>query len=146
MKNPFKLKGFDTIIAAGLLINGSEITLGEGTTTVIDGTVNATRISGNGTLMVNGHVAADSIKVKSLIVTGFVQTNDLVVTDTLHLKKAAKLIADTASTAVLNVEPGGQLNATLKSSADLAVGDKVLLKNQPDPTRDGVHEVVATAA
>jgi hypothetical protein len=48
MKNPFKMKGFDTIIAAGLLINGSEITLGDGTTTVIDGTVNATRISGNG--------------------------------------------------------------------------------------------------
>jgi cytoskeletal protein CcmA (bactofilin family) len=124
MKNPFKSKGFDTIIAKGQSIEAISIDLPKDTLTVIDGSVKAnatgSKVDGEGDLTVNGALLGARVVATTLTVTGIV-TAGFISVDTLHMKKGSQLSADTVTCRVLNVEPGAVLEATIKPPQDVGI-------------------------
>lgn len=111
MKNPFKRAGFDSLISAGTLIEGSLI-IQAGTTMIIDGQMTGKSIgtSGDGvetTVVVNGKASAlDEIRVPNITVTGEVSCENLIATGCLSVKKGARVNATFIQYKSLIIEDG----------------------------------------
>lgn len=131
--NPFKSQGFDSLIAKGLVINGTMI-LARGSTTQIDGTMtgysieveNTSAIKGtdNTTLVINGAASTiDSIVVTNVTITGQVTCDVLDVSGILAIKKGARVDAKIIRYNTLVVETGAMVNGNFQhiSSSDLDV-------------------------
>lgn len=120
--NPFKSKGFDSLIAKGLNIKG-QMALAPGSTTQLDGTMSGESIAveadptGKGnkvdktTLVVNGLASTlKSIVVPNVTITGHVTCDVLEVVGILAIKKGAIVTATKILYATLIVETGAIIN------------------------------------
>lgn len=113
---PFKRDGFDTLIGAGLTINGG-LTVAPNTCTVIDGAVDGPSISmalseteklaPKTTLVVNGRaVTVKEIAVHNVTVTGEILCETLIVEGQLSIKAGSKITAREIKYRTLHIENG----------------------------------------
>lgn len=118
--NPFKSKGFDSLIAKGLQIEGT-LTLAPASVTQLDGIMRGDSIRvdssanegkvNSTTLVVNGVVIAiQSICVPNVTITGEVTCDLLVVSGILAIKKGARINCKHIEYNTLIVETGAIIN------------------------------------
>lgn len=119
MKNPFKTKGFDTIISKGMTVTG-DLGLAKGTTTVVDGEICGGSISTQAgiaqptCLVVNGSASMKhNIEVHNVTVTGNLVCDTLIVSGILAVKNGASVRANTIKYGSLVVEPKAWLYGLL---------------------------------
>lgn len=112
--NPFKRKGFDSIIGSNLNLLGDLHVQG---TTVLDGTISGGTIvqaTEDATLIIGGSVLlTGDLRVDNVTLTGTVLCNELIVKGTLALKKGSKLTAKRVKYQHLVMEPGAIVMAEL---------------------------------
>lgn len=132
--NPFKSKGFDSLIAPGQTILG-DLILAKGSTSQIDGAVlgqsikaETVRLDGTSkavlktmsksptTLVINGTVTTDNVEVENVTISGVLYCKSLIVSGTLAIRKGAKVNADVICYQQMIIEPGAIINGNLKYS------------------------------
>lgn len=118
--NPFKSRGFDSIIAKGLQIEGKMV-LAQSSTTQLDGIMHGDSISvepavvgaenKSTTLVINGSATTiRSIAVPNVTITGEVTCDSLEVTGVLAIKKGARINCKRIEYNILIVETGAIIN------------------------------------
>ena len=118
--NPFKLRGFDSLIAAGTSFNGA-LDIGPNQTVVIDGVLIGAHImetdpalSTKSTLVVNGQATiAGLVSVKNVTVTGVLSCDELHVQNTLAVKAGGRVQARKIVYQRLHVEHGSMLDGAI---------------------------------
>lgn len=129
MKNPFKRPGFDSLISADDLFQGS-ITIGANKTMVIDGQVEGDSITvvGNAsadktTVIIGGKVQAVTIEVPNVVITGVVHCGLLIVEGMLAIHADAELKATEIRYRSLHIETGAMVTGQMNHLDLISVGE-----------------------
>ncbi len=127
----FKTKGFDSIIAKGVVVRGAMTLNG---TCVIDGTFAGDSIKSDqnaevktkSVLIVNGGVNVDSVVISDdLTITGTVTAKEVRVEGTLAIKSGCKVQADRILYRTLVAEPGAIILGAMAHLDHVSDGEQV---------------------
>ena len=122
MKNPFNRTGFDSLVSKNTTFNGAgALIIGLNETFVFDGNFVGIGIMQEGdgspnktTLVVGGHMKAETITVSNVTITGRIDCDVIVVEGQLSIKGGATLKAREIRYRALTIEDGavviGQMN------------------------------------
>jgi cytoskeletal protein CcmA (bactofilin family) len=136
MKNPFKLSGFDSIIAKGLTLRAATVIIGVGQTLVVDGEVFGpdikvadqldSKVDLKTTLIVNGTTeCVNNITVPNLTVTGAVKVDMIICEGTLAIKAGAKVDANEIRYRHLVIEDGAVVLGKMAHLDHISAGEQV---------------------
>lgn len=127
MKNPFKSKGFDTLISKNTIIDGM-LFVCSGESVQVDGNVRGAVISsedvsaisaGDTLLFVSGNVNSHAlVEVHNVTITGTVRCKVIRVKGQLSIKDNGVLIAEEIYYGSLVVEQDASINGSMKKIED----------------------------
>ncbi len=118
MKNPFKFRGFDSIIAKGLVLRAATVVIGVGQTLLIDGEVfgpdikvadkpDGSKPDLKTTVVIGGSVeCVNNINVPNVVITGNVKVDMIICEGVLAIKAGAKIDANEIRYRSLVIEDG----------------------------------------